>query len=56
MFDDTVQTQLVQVVLDHNAFTVSLPVQLFRLPALSTLVALVNCFAGTLPADVCGQV
>ena len=55
VFNSSIQKQLVEVGVDYNAFTGTLPIDVFRMPLLSSFVATSNCFTGTLPDEVCTQ-
>jgi Leucine-rich repeat (LRR) protein len=54
VFNASLQRDLSILQLGNNQLTGQFPDEVFALPALQTLVALVNCFHGTLPRTVCG--
>jgi hypothetical protein len=53
MFDASTQVAMLDVFLNDNQLTGTLPDELFRLPKLNTIVAQGNCFTGTLSAAMC---
>jgi Leucine-rich repeat (LRR) protein len=53
VFDASTQVAMLDVFLNDNQLTGTLPDELFRLPKLNTIVAQGNCFTGTLSAAMC---
>ena len=53
VFSPTTQRALANVDLSDNAFSGSIPPELFKLPSLITVAASKNCFSGFLPSEMC---
>lgn len=53
VFNATLHISLSTVQISNNELTGALPTELFRLPALLTVVAVGNCFTGALPENIC---
>ena len=56
IFNASVQIALSAVEVSNNAFTGHLPEQLFLLPALTSVIAVSNCFYGSIPDVICDAV
>ena len=55
VFSPATQLALANIDLSDNAFSGSIPVDLFKLPSLLTVAASKNCFSGFLPSEICNS-
>lgn len=55
VFSPTTQQALANIDLSDNAFSGSIPSDLFKLPSLLTVAASKNCFSGFLPSEMCSS-
>eukprot|EP01035_Chromulina_nebulosa_P025131 gene25131-32779_t len=55
VFSPATQLALENIDLSDNAFSGSIPVDLFKLPSLLTVAASKNCFSGFLPSEICNS-
>jgi Leucine-rich repeat (LRR) protein len=53
VFDSNLQTNLTLIQMSQNLITGTFPESIFLLPKLTSLVAVVNCFHGSLPPCIC---